>query len=62
MKKTAVGILNSMNVDLESSGVEACHRIGKRKDGKLEKTIVFIVNCKFWKKTLLNRKNYHQLL
>ena len=56
LEKTTVGILNSMNVNLDSSDVEACHRIGRSKDGKPKKTIIHIVNRKFCKKALLNRK------
>ena len=56
LEKTALGIVNSINVDLDSSDVEACHRIGRSKDGKSKKTIIRIVKCKFCKKALLNRK------
>ena len=56
LEKTAVAILNSINVNLDSSDVEACHRIGRSKDGKQKKTILCIVNRKFCKKALLNRK------
>ena len=44
LEKTTVGILNSMNVNLDSSDVEACHRIGRSKDGKPKKTIIHIIN------------------
>ena len=54
--KTTVGILNSLNYDLDSSDVEACCRIGQSKNGKLKKTIIRIVNHKFCKKDLVNRK------
>ena len=56
MEKTAVGILNSINVNLDSSDVEACHRIGRSKDDKPKKTIIRIVHRKFCKRALLNRK------
>ena len=56
LEKTAVGILNSINVDLDSSDVEAYHRIGKSRDGKLKKMIICIVNHKFCKKASLDRK------
>ena len=56
LEKTAVAILNSINVNLDSSDVEACHRIGRSKDGKPKKTSIRIINQKFCKKALLNRK------
>ena len=56
LEKTVFGILNSINVNLDSSDVETCHRIGRSKDGKPKKTIIRIVNCKFCNKALLNKK------
>ena len=56
MEKTTVGILNSIIVHLDRSDVEACHRINKSKEGKSNKMITSVVNYKFWKKALLNRK------
>ena len=56
LEKTAVALLNSINVNLDSSDVEDCHRIGRSKDGKPKKTITRTVNRKFCKKALLNRK------
>ena len=50
LEKTAVGILNSINVNLDSSDVEACHKIGRSKDGKPKKMIIHIVYSKFCKK------------
>ena len=55
-KKTVVGILNSINVNLDSCDVKACHRIGRSKDFKRKKTIIRIVNRKFCKKALVNGK------
>ena len=55
-KTAAAAILNSINVNLDSSDREACHRIGRSKDGKPKKTIIHIVNRKLCKKALLNRK------
>ena len=52
--KTAVAILNSINVNLDSSDVETIHRISRSKDGKPKKTIICIVNQKFCKKALFN--------
>ena len=46
LEKTAAAILNSLNVNLDSSDVEACQRIGRSKDGKPKKTIIRIVNQK----------------
>ena len=57
LETTAVGILNSINVDLDSSDVMTCHRFGKSKDDKPKKTIIRTVNRKFCKKALHNRKN-----
>ena len=54
LEKTAVVILNSINVNLDSSDVEACHKIFRSKDDKPKKTIKPI--AKFCKKALLNRK------
>ena len=56
LEKTTVAILNSINVKLESSDGEACHRIGRSKDSKPKKTIIHIANWKLCKKALLNRK------
>ena len=53
LQKTVVGILNSINVDLDNFDVEACHKIGKTNDGK---TIIHKMNCKFCKMALPNRK------
>ena len=39
--KTAVAILNSINVNLDSSDVETIHRISRSKDGKPKKTIMY---------------------
>ena len=55
VEKTAVGILNSINIDLDSFEVETCPRNGKSKGGKPKKTITRIVNRKFCKKALLSR-------
>ena len=56
LEKTAVVILNSININLDSFDMEACHRIGRSKVGKPKKTIIRIVNRKFCSKALLNRK------
>ena len=53
MQKTVVGVLNSVNVDLDNFDVEAYHKIGKSKDGK---TIIHKVNRKFCKIALPKRK------
>ena len=55
VERTAVSILNSINIDLDSSKVETCPRNGKSKGGKPKKTITRIVNRKFCKKALLSR-------
>ena len=62
LEKTAVAILNSTNVNLDSSDVEDCHRIGRYNNGKPKKTFTRIANRKFCQKASLNRKNCHQLL
>ena len=49
LKKTTVGILNSINLDLDSSDVESCQRIGKSKDGKPRKTFIRMASRKFCK-------------
>ena len=53
MQKTVVGILNSINVDLDNFDVETYHKIGKSKDGK---TTVHKTNCKLCKMALPSRK------
>ena len=58
LEKTAVVILNSINVNLDSSDVEACHKIFRSKDDKPKKTIKSIANRKFCKKASLNRKKF----
>ena len=52
LEKTDVDTLNSINVNLSSSDIETCHRIGKSKDGKPKKMVIRIVNSKFYKKAL----------
>ena len=53
LQKNVVGILNSINLDLDNFDVETCHKIGKSKD---DKTIIHKMNCKFCKMALPNRK------
>ena len=55
-EKIVVAIPNSVNINLDSSGEESCHRIGRSEDGKPKKMIIGIVNRKFCKKALLNDK------
>ena len=55
LEKTDVDTLNSINVNLSSSDIETCHRIGKSKDGKPKKMVIRIVNSKFYKKALLKK-------
>ena len=62
LEKTALGILNSINVDLNSFDMEACYRIGRSKNGKPKKAIIHIVNCKFCKKALINRKKFSSVV
>ena len=56
LEKTAVGILHSINVDIDSSNVEVCHYMDKSNGGKLKEIIKELANCKFCKKVSLNRK------
>ena len=51
-----IEVLKEIQVDVATSDIEACHRIGKSKNSS-KKTIVRFVNRKHAKKALLNRKN-----
>ena len=58
LEKTSIEILKSINVDVETSQIEACHRVGKKeKSTGSKKTIIRIVNRKYCLQALLNRKN-----
>ena len=56
LEKTAVKLLNAIDVDIKESEVEACHRLGKSKKGKSKRTIIRVVNRKYCKKALINRR------
>ena len=57
-KETA--ILSDSDVNVESRGVEDCHRIGKSDNGS-KKTILKFINRKYGKKALLNRKQLEKI-
>ena len=55
-----IEILDKIKVNVSSKDIEACHRIKKSKDNS-KKTIIRIVNRKYAKKALLNRKDLKHL-
>ena len=56
---TVVNIMKDVDVDINSSDIEACHRIGKSdRRTASNKTIVCLVNRKYCKKALLKIKNF----
>ena len=55
LESTVTSILSDIDVNVESREVEECHRIGKSNNGS-KKTIIRLVNRKYCKKALLNRK------
>ena len=59
LEDTVTNILKDVDVHINNNDLEACHRIGKS-DARTgsEKTIVRLVNRKYCKKALLNRKNF----
>ena len=59
LESTVIKLMKDVDVYIDSSDIEACHRIGKL-DCKTssKKTIVRFVNRKYCKKALLNRKNF----
>ena len=58
VESTVFGIMKDVDVDINSSDIEACHRIGKSdRITESKKTIVRFINRKYCKKALLKRKN-----
>ena len=48
-------VLSDIDVNIEWREVGDCHRIGKSNNGS-ENTIIKVINRKYWKKALLNKK------
>ena len=58
VESTVFDIMKDVDVDINSSDIEACHRIGKSdRITESKKTIVRFINRKYCKKALLKRKN-----
>ena len=54
---TVFDIMKDVDVDINSSDIEACHRTGKSdQSAESKKTIVCFINRKYCKKALLKRK------
>ena len=56
LEKTVVKILKKIDVNVNENDIEACHRIGKSKNGVPKNTIVRFCNRKHSKRALYNRK------
>lgn len=57
LEDKAIEIFKAIDVDVEKSNIEACHRLGKKNTGtNSTKTIVRFVNRKYCKNALINRK------
>ena len=56
LKSTVISVLGDIDVEVESSDIEDCHRIGKPDKANSKKTIIRFANRKYCKKALLNRK------
>ena len=51
--------MKDVDVDINSSDIKACHRIGKSgRRTASKKTIVCFIKRKYWKKALLKRKKF----
>ena len=55
LEEKVIQVLSEIQVNVSSSDIEACNRIGKSKNSS-KKTIVRFVNRKYAKKALINRK------
>ena len=60
LEEKVVEVLNKIDVNISTSDIEACHRLGKFKN-KQRKTIIRFVNRKHAKTALLNRKRLKQV-
>ena len=57
LEEKVIHVLSEIQVNVSSSDIKACHRIGKSKNSsKKKKTIVQFINRKHAKKALINRK------
>ena len=57
LEEKVIQVLSEIQVNVSSSDIEACHRIGKSKNSsKKKKKIVRLINRKHAKKALFNRK------
>lgn len=55
LKSTMISIRVDIDVSVNSSDVEDCHRVGKSERNFCKKTIIRIVNRNYCKKALINR-------
>ena len=55
LEEKVTQVLSAIQVNVSSSDIEACHRIGKAKS-RQKKTTVRFINRKYAKKALINRK------
>ena len=59
LESTVIDIMKDVDVDVNSSDIEACHRIGQSDQrAASKKAIVRFINRKYCKKALLKRKNF----
>ena len=57
LESTVSSILSDIDVPIGPHNVEACHRIGLSAKNKSKKTMIRLVNRRYAKKALINRKN-----
>ena len=55
-------MLGNIDVEVESSDIKDCYRIGKPDKFNSKKTIIRFTNRKYCKKALLNKKNWTNAL
>ena len=55
LEEKNISLFTSIGIDVKSSDIEACHKIGKSRSSS-KKTIVRFTNKKFSKQVLYNRK------
>ena len=63
LESTVIDIMKDVDVHINSSDLEACHRIGKSdRTTASKKTIVRFTNRKYCKKALLKRKTFATII
>ena len=62
MEDLVISALVEIDVFVQGSNTEACHRFGKPDKRNSQKTIVHFINWKTFKKVLVNKKNFAILI